>query len=43
MFVDSNIPPGTEAVSYVLRARRGDQVSIPSDTVSSTSVCRATA
>ena len=32
-FVDTNIPPGATAVSYVLRARRGDQVSVPSDTV----------
>lgn len=33
MFVDSNIPPGTQSVSYMLRTRRGDQVSVPSDAV----------
>jgi hypothetical protein len=33
MFVDSTIPAGTQSVSYMLRTRRGDQVSVPSDAV----------
>jgi hypothetical protein len=31
--IDATIPPGTQSVSYVLRARRGDQVSAPSEPV----------
>lgn len=31
--IDATIPPGTQSVSYVLRARRGDQVSGPSEPV----------
>lgn len=32
-FVDAKVPPGAQSVSYVLRARRGDQMSVPSDAV----------
>lgn len=31
--LDSSIRPGTQSVTYMLRTRRGDQVSIPSDAV----------
>ena len=39
---DSTIPPGTKSVSYVLRARRGDQMSAPSEPVTHSWASRAT-